>query len=499
MRYLISLLISYAIGNLFLNIIFKKEHRLNNYLHFFLALGTGIAFSTQILFYGFVVFNQLNKPAMILAHFIFLLILFFVHFHLNFKKINRWLADKGLFRMQWDIPINLYLVLITLMFLATIAQAYFYPMGGWDAWSAWNLKARFLFLGKTHWRNLLDPILWRSSPHYPLLLPLTDVWSWIFGENPEPAGPLVVSLVFSFMTAGLVFAGLIPKALQKNPRMTTDTDTPQKSKENKSQITTSKTKEFLLRFHFSLDPSAFWACLATLLMICLPFFTKLASSQYCDIVLAYYLLGTLMCLILARSTGVKSSAFMAGLFLGFLSFTKTEGMSAAVIIFIFSLPYLFLRKKPVGQQVLIIFFLIGLGLGVLPTVIFQKFYSPGNQTFINGLTSTVKPANLFRLKMILSFFLVELVSVKWNGLWLILLIGIILTKGNAFHSLVRIVPVFLFSYLLMIGAYYYLNTYFDIGWWLKVSLNRILFGILPTAVFWVFYSIGKEEKDEGPP
>ena len=231
------------------------------------------------------------------------------------------------------------------------------------------------------------------------------------------------------------------------------------------------------------------ALLGVLLMISLPFFTKLASSQYCDIVLAYYLLGTLVCLIFARSKKLTAFSFLAGLFLGSLSFTKTEAMSACLIIFLLSLPYLFLRGNSLKNQSLLIFFSFGLCAGILPTILFEKLYSPLNQTFINGLTSTVKPANLLRMKMILSFLAIEMVSVKWNGLWMILLAGIILSRGKAFHPTIRIVPIFLFLYLIVVGFYYYLNTSFDIGWWLKVSLNRILFGILPTVVFWVFYSL----------
>jgi len=37
-------------------------------------------------------------------------------------------------------------------------------------------------------------------------------------------------------------------------------------------------------------------------------------------------------------------------------------------------------------------------------------------------------------------------------------------------------------------AYYAVNTFFEIGWWLNNTLSRILFALLPTIALWI--SIG---------
>ncbi len=70
--------------------------------------------------------------------------------------------------------------LLTLGILAIplAISAHYYPLGGWDAWSCWSLKAKFIFLGQENWKDLLAPGLWRSNTHYPLLWPLINVWFW---------------------------------------------------------------------------------------------------------------------------------------------------------------------------------------------------------------------------------------------------------------------------------------------------------------------------------
>ena len=449
MNYLCSLAISYCLGHLLITSLLAKDKKTNIYLLFFLAAGLGIGLSGHILFYGFLVFDQLNKTAVILGHILLLLGLLMLNSSAKPKHEKFLWEFRGI-----NLETNLFLLVIGIAFIPIICQAWFYPFGGWDAWSVWNLKARFLFLGEEHWKNLFDPILWRSSPHYPLLLPFINVWGWIFSSSPESTGPLLTSLVFSMLTAGLIFSGLLEKSETTN-------------------------KKFL-------------SLLAVLLMVTLPFFTKLASSQYCDIVLAYYFLGSFICLTQARTRNSKPFALLAGLFLGFLSFTKPEGASAALLIFFLGLPYLFRRYQTLKSQNLLAFFFLGLVVGGLPTVLFELLYAPPNQTFINGLSSTIKPSGHFRLKMILSFFLVELKSGKWNYVWFLCLSGLLLSKGKCLRPTIRIIPIFLFCYFLMIGVYYYINTYFEIGWWLQVSFNRILFAVLPCVVFWVFYSIEED-------
>lgn len=57
------------------------------------------------------------------------------------------------------------------------------PHGEWDAWSIWNLRARFLFRA-TEAAAPFDPLLNWSHPNYPLLVPasIAGLWTWNGGE-----------------------------------------------------------------------------------------------------------------------------------------------------------------------------------------------------------------------------------------------------------------------------------------------------------------------------
>ena len=451
MRYILPYLISFFIGCLLLRIIFYKDKEIPSGFFFFLSTGIGLGITAHITFYSYVLFDGLNRGFILLVHILLLLLLILINLpSLEMRKISfsQW-KTKNLKELS-------IIILLAIAFIPLWIQANFYPFGGWDAWSCWNLKAKFLFLEGHDWKNMFSPILWRSSPHYPLLLPLLNVWGWILLKDPTYVIPLLNSIIFTLLTMGLLFCGL--------------------------KIFTKSLPSIL----------------GVLLVLTLPFFTKLATSQYSDIVVAYFLLGGLLCLVLAYRRNKKSFLLLAGLFLGFLGFTKGEGMIATIILTLIVLFYFVSLRKRRNHipKDFIFYFFAGLFLASWPTVLFQLLYAPANQTFINGFVSSTHPSNFYRLKIIMSFFLIEIINIKWNGIWILLLIGLSLAKERCFKKEAKIFFLFLIFYLPVVFFYYFLNTYFDIEWWLSVTLNRILFSLLPVVIFWTFYSLW-ETKDSG--
>ena len=438
-------IVSFLIGYFLISLFFQKE-KISFGLHFFLAGGLGLAVSAQLTFTSFLLFNHLNKPFVVMINLLTLdILMVWALFVGALKNPSAW----NLRNFSWINTLGIAAILIGLIPL--ILEANLYPLGGWDAWSLWNLKSKFLFLGGESWKNIFDPLLWRSSPHYPLLLPLINTWGWSLSDTPGFQIPYLTAFSFTFLAAGLLGSSL-----------------------------QDLTKKSILLF----------VC-APLLMLSSLFFIKLATSQYADIVFAYYLLAGLVCLIKAKLDGSKEFQVLSGIFVGILSFTKAEGLIAALILILLTLPVLKEKGSRTG-------FLIGLAFFLWPSIVFNLFYAPANQTFINGLLSADHPSNLLRLKMIAIFLAVELVSSKWHGLWILLTVGLLISKGKCFKGAIKIIPLFLAIYALTVGAYYFTNTYFEITWWLQVSLNRILFAILPTAVFWVLYSmIGETRLKDG--
>jgi len=443
---------SFFLGYLLINIIFQDDRKPDPFIHFFLSCGLGLGLSSSITFYSFIITNIFNTLLIICIH--LLLIFSLLIFYLLFQKIDTYKKNKkpSSFTMK-----NIFLfILLAICFIPAGMQAKFYPNGGWDAWAVWNFKAKFLFLSQGEWKNLFDPILWRTSPHYPLLLPLINVWGWTFTKTPLPSVPLTTSLIFTFLTCGLLFACL-----------------------------RDMTKSSLTFF-------------APLILITLPFYNSLATSQYSDITLSYYLLASIYCLIMTIHLNKFSYAFLSGIFLGILSFSKPEGMVASILLLaIGTLQFLLFEPKKISlktKSIPLLFLLLGTALAILPSIIFKATCSPGNQTFINGLMSESNPITFYRVKMVFAFLFMELKNGKWNGIWLVLFLGLVLSKGKCFSTKTIIIPLFLLAYLASVLFYYFLNTYFKIEWWLSVTLSRILFSLLPVMLFWVFISLWEGDK-----
>lgn len=436
--------IAFLIGYILMRRLWPAGYPLDPCLRIFLGGGLGLGISAQITFYTLIIFDQLNKSVVVILH-ILLLAFLIVPSYFSSKKTR-----LNLFFTEKINPQDFLLLgIISLVFIPIDIYAQLYPMGGWDAWSVWNLKAKFIFSGEDRWKNMLDPVLWRSSPHYPLLLPLINVWGWSFLSAPAAVGPLIVSILFTLLTAGTLIFGLKPQT----------------------------------------GPMA--ALVSGLLLLCLAYFVQLATSQYCDIVFAFYLLAGIIALKNACQQENKSFAFLAGLFLGFLSFAKSEGVLAMLILAGLSIFYL--RDKKLWGPLF-----LGSLVTSLPTLIFERFFSPGNQTFINGLVSSTQPSDMYRLKMIFAFLWANLNSQKWNGLWAVLAVGLIFSKGRCFQREFTIIPLFLLVYLSLIFAYYYINTYFKIAWWMQVTLDRIFLGILPVIIFWIFSAVWKKDSNPLP-
>jgi hypothetical protein len=441
MNYLISLMISSTLGFLLIDLLsFKKPIDVLQKL--ILSVGLGLGLSGQLGFYSLIVSGEYSPPFVGAVHAGLLSVLMARRFYL-YKKNRQSLS------VSWDRPTLMGLAVLSLLLLPLWREAHFFPFGGWDAWSCWNLKARFIFLGGENWKNMLDPVLWRSNNQYPFLLPLITAWGWMFYNDATVLVPMFNAIIFSFLTAAFLFASL---------RRST----------------------------------GLWTSVAApLVLFSIPFVNKLSISQYSDIVVAFYLLTALSALVQAKSDKHPTWAVISGMAVGLMSFTKTEGLVASVIIGALAIVYLRGTK-------LLPAFLMAAVISTLPTIMFKLMFSPENAAFINGLTSSGQPTSLIRLQIILMFLAVEIVSLKWNGLWILLAIGTCLSGRKAFDTIRWLVPAALFLFVACAVAFYFINTYFEITWWLKNSLNRVLYTILPAFVWWIFFSLSPQKNNPVP-
>lgn len=335
-------------------------------------------------------------------------------------------------------------ILTGLLTIPIISHAVLYPQGGWDAWSCWNLKARFIFLGGENWKAMFDPLLWRSNIAYPFLLPAINAWNWSVGSTPVWTSPLALSCLISFLTAGtLLFF----------------------------------TKKLTGRLHAFLAPA--W-------LFSIFFIVQLASSQYSDLLLGLYLLNALGSFLCFRQSQENAWLIITALSLGLMSFTKSEGMVLALISAATLTAWLGLFWRNLQRKRGLIFFITILGICLTPGLVYQLFLTPESLTFINGLSSAEKPTSLPRLQAILVFTGLELISPKWNGFWVITLTGSLLAGRRTLRKDLLFIPVILCLYLLAVVGVYWINTFFEIVWWLSTTLNRILYALIPVIILWLF-------------
>ncbi len=440
-------LISFLIGFLALKLICPSDKPFFSLFNLSLSGLSGLGLSAIITFTSFLFFNQFHQIYIVLTHLFILLGL--TYFNLHFiKKWKDYYAEWRNLSLFNFTEIFIFIILLIPCWI----QANTYPYGGWDAWSTWNLKAKFLLLSGENWKIIFDPVLWRSSPHYPLLLPLVNVWGWSLINKPNFQVPIFTTFLFTFFTHGLLFTGI--KRLLSTP----------------------------------------FAILSISALLTIELYTKLSTSQYCDIVIAAFILTTILMLIIGKIENKTGFFILAGVFLGFLSFTKPEGYLASLLISIIAIAHILLRNtSPIKQKQLIIF-ITCTAVSFIPTILFILFLAPKNATFVNGLTSTANPSTFIRLQFIFAFYLFKLISTKWSFLWIALLIGLGLSIKKSFNTKALIIPLFLISYIAITTAYYYINTEFEIGWWLQVTFDRVFAALLPLIIFWIFYSVGQLKK-----
>lgn len=399
----------------------------------------GIAESIFICFFGLILFNRFHWPFIFTMHIVEIALLVIIT-----RKSLCQVSLRKLFNRDTLV------FSIMILFCGTIAWLYArpFPYGGWDAWAIWNLKSKFLALGGADWKNMFDPALICSNTHYPFALPLFNAWTWSFIPGTPQIVPLANAVIFNMILGGLIFGFL------------------------KDQLNTN------------------WAVMPVLFLFMIPAYMIYLSSQYADIFISLFFIASLFAVYKAHLTKDNTLLIAAGIFLGLLSFIKNEGMALAGIIFLTSHFYLLKRKDK--TTALKIFWLSTVIAGI-PTLIFLFFLKPENLVFINGLLSETNPTNIFRLKNILLFFVAEFINIKWTFFWcLILLIGILNSK-SLFKKEFVIFYTSLGCYLIIIVLNYFINTYYEILWWLPSSLSRVLGAVIPGIIIWACLAIFKKD------
>lgn len=210
----------------------------------------------------------------------------------------------------WLLPLlgAFYYMLQTSMSFAEV-----YPFGRWDAWSNWNLKARYFHLGGERWQDVFSPLMTGHWHDYPLWLPLSLARWWTYAGTPDPWVGQLLSIAALTMVALLMFTGL--RAMRGLTH----------------------------------------ACIATIVLLTSEATLRWGGAQYADIPLSMFMLGSLIAVSLGLCDARRTPAWwvLAGLLAGAAVCTKHEGkLFCLVLIFTASLAtWATVGLKPAGKRI----------------------------------------------------------------------------------------------------------------------------------------------------
>ena len=351
-------------------------------------------------------------------------------------------------------------------FMRTLAH----PHGeGWDAFSIWNLHARFLYLSGPQWRDGFSAAIPWSHPDYPLLLPAAVAHFWSYLGHDDSSVPGAIGFLFTFSTVGLLFSTL--------------------------SILRGRTT----------------AMLGGLALLTTPFFIELGTSQYADVPLSFFILATitLLCLHDARAgeacaSGFPSLIVLAGLAAGFAAWTKNEGL--LFLCAILAARFLMLLRMRGRRDLTFGFatFVAGAAPAFLLIAWFKHSIAPPGNLFSDSSSAMQKLLDPTRYWAIL----------KWYGKgflrfghWLLIPATVLLpvlyaATGFKRHRISRPgVRNSAFALVLMLAGYFaiYLITPYDLYWHLRFSLTRLFMQLWPSAVFLFFQGFRWAAEDEAAP
>lgn len=358
------------------------------------------------------------------------------------------------FRWTWLLALAFAGVLaIVCTRLVQIAAAL--PVGNWDAWALWNLRAKFLAGPGGAWRYAFSPLLTNSHPDYPPLLSAFVAHVWKAGGNMDAIAPALTSLLF--------FAALLALLI--------------------STVT-------LLRGTAS-------GLLAGLVILSTTTLLSWAAAQYADIPLAFYFLGALALIFIdaarAPSPG-RWPLLWAGLCASFAAWTKNEGIVfLAILALLFAGFTLWRARTPVGWQRLG-WLLAGALPGVILTLWFKFFLAPASDALVKqGASGLPKLADAGRYAAIAGGFFTNVLSLG-SGVShpLILLAILAILLRWQFEERYRLASLIAASVVVAVFLAYcavLLITPYGLEWQVQSSSDRLILQVWPAALLVFFMQL----------
>ena len=466
MRLALAVALCLASGDLIVRVAWPRFAKgTDRLLKWSLAVGFGLGFSSATFF----VARALN-----LEHFLAI-------DALCFALLLGWYSFLGRNRKAIDFPqapnqglelpawLHRFLIVTAAVTLAvalysSIKLAIAHPHGdGWDAFSIWNLHARFLFRGGGYWRDGLSPLIPWSHPDYPLLLPASIAHFWTYLGHEKQIVPSVIGLVFAFSTLGLLYSSLAQ-----------------------------------MRGHNV-------AMLGFITLASTPLFIEQAASQYADVPLSFFFLASMTLVSLyaqaSREGAARGFLVLSGLAIGFAAWTKNEG-----VLFLFATVAAFLivsthgkrQKSPSNKSETpawpAVAMLLLPAVPVFGLVLWLKHLAPRGDLFSAPQIMLEKMLTPARYWAIVKWYAKEFL--RFGEWWpipaTVLLLALYFTaasrKTGPKRTSLRLGN---WTLTLTLAGYFavYVITPNELYWHLRFSLNRLFLQLWPSVIFLFFSSV----------
>lgn len=325
------------------------------------------------------------------------------------------------------------IVELVLMLVSFFDMSRVNPHGGWDAWSIWNLRARYLAGGEASWRYAVSKQIILQHPDYPLLTSSVIAHAWKYCDSMKAAVPITVALLFLLATVLVLVTGLA-----------------------------------WLR-------STLAGFCAGAMLLAVPAWTRLGAAQYADVPLGFYFLCTLALLCASRID--PRMAVLAGVTASLSAWTKNEGLLFTGLCVVVTLVLFGPRRASMTLA------------GAVPVLLFVAWFklriAPGVDPMWHQSAGAMlaKIADGGRYARIAVEFAKGAAGVA--ELLVLALFGLALGfKGNR-ETLACMAIVG----LMLVGYYgVYVVTPYPLEWYLRSSVDRLYIQLLPGFLFGWFYA-----------
>jgi hypothetical protein len=452
----LSLLISLLLGFLCVSLFWptQKSGQSQFLVKCFVAMGAGLGVSSCMFFISVAVFRSAGKGFFLTEIALVILLIASLSYKIRTgddstdTDLGSVPVSKGTIRRVLSVTFYTALTSAAASFIFLSLKS---PHGGWDAWTIWNLRARFIFRGGDHWTDA-SLVAW-FKPDYPLLIPATIARAWAYVNNETVAIPIVVAMLFTFATVGLIVASL--------------------------SILRGKSQGFL----------------AGLALLGTPFFVEHGASQYADVPLGFFFLVALSLLVLHDRLRTHNHLLaLAGMAAGLAAWTKNEGLLflAALVAAHFAVTVytkgwaIYLREMRL--------FLMGLAPVLLVIVYFKTFFAPTNdllkgQNLHDTLTRLIDASRYVETSKAFIgglFYFGEwshAVNIPTLLVFYALVLGIHIEQQDrpSVAACLLALGLVVFGYFLI-----YITTPNNLSYHLSSSLNRLLLQLWPSLLFIYF-------------